>query len=498
MSQPSQQSELPGAATAQDIRERTEIDRSTRLPVLFFFTSAAAWLLAATLLGLISSVKLIFPGFLGFSEYLSYGRSQPAFMNALVYGWGFQAGIGVLIWMMARLCRVPLKNPVTLVVAGHFWNLGVTLGVAGILGGYGTAMRWLEFPAFVWPILVVSYALIVVWMTVMFTARRDGPVFISQWYVLLAAFTFPWLYITANMVLNVFKGTGVAGPAIASWYANNVLFLWMIPVALASAYFIIPKITARRIHSYQLSLLAFWALVLLAPWTGAQDLIGGPLAAYIPGIAGTAQILLLVPTLAVAINHYFTVRGAHGLVGISPSLRFTFFGSVGFVVVSVMAAALSSMTLSRYTAFSFAMDARDMTGVYMCFTMAMFGAIYFIIPRITGCEWVSGSRIRFHFWLSAYACIALCVLLLAAGFSHGAEIDDWRGGFESVVIFSRGYLAGRILMWVFLLVANISFVHHLALMVMNRGRRTGTPTLIKEPAPLDRAELVITTEGAEV
>ena len=499
MSQEDQSQLLPDVSP-EDILQRAAIDRSTRLPVLFFFTSAAAWLLAATLLGLISSIKLVAPGFLGI-DWLNYGRSQPAFLNALLYGWAFQAGLGVMIWMMARLCRTELKNPITLVVAGHFWNAGVAAGVIGILAGYGTPMKWLEFPSAVWPVLLVSYSLIVVWLVVMFGARRKGHVFISQWYLLAACFSFPWIYLTANLLLNVFGQSGVSGPAIASWYANNVLFLWLVPVGLASSYFIIPKIIGKPIHSYQLASLAFWGLVALSPWAGAQELIGGPLPAWLPTVAGTAQVLLLVPVLAIAFNHYLTVKGSHRLVELSPSLRFTFFGSIGYVITSISAAVLSSLTLARYTGFSFTQDAIAMSGIYMFFTMTMFGAIYFIVPRITGCEWLSGGRIRFHFWWSAYACISLCVLLLTAGFSHGAATDSWDSDMEGATQFSYGYLVGRILAWVFLAAANAVFLNHLALMVCNRGRKAGVATLIHQPqpapAPYDQAELVITTEGAE-
>jgi cytochrome c oxidase cbb3-type subunit I len=490
------QTQPPIEVTPEDILQRAAIDRSTRLPVLFFFTSAAAWLLIATILGLISSTKLVAPGFLGI-DWLNYGRSQPAFLNAILYGWAFQAGLGVMIWMMARLCRTELKNPITLVVAGHFWNIGVAAGVIGILAGYGTAMKWLEFPSFVWPILLVSYSMIVVWLVVMFSARRKGHVFVSQWYLLAACFSFPWLYLTANLILNVFKGTGVAGPAIASWYANNILFLWLVPVGLASSYFIIPKIVGKPIHSYQLASLAFWGLVGIAPWAGAQELIGGPIPAWMPAIGGAAQVLLLIPVLAVGLNHYLTVRGSHKLVEMSPSLRFTFFGSVGYVVTSVSAAVLSFMSMARYTSFGFAQDAVAITGIYMFFSMAMFGAIYFIVPRITGCEWVSGGRIRFHFWGSAYACISLVIVLLAGGFSHGAGTENWDSDMQDAVTFSSGYLVGRILAWVFLAAANAVFLHHLALMVSNCGRKAGAPTLIHPHTPYDEAELVITTEGAE-
>jgi len=488
---------VPPEITPEDILQRAAIDKSTRLPVLFFFTSAGAWLLIATVLGLLSSIKLLAPGFLDL-EYFSYGRVQPAFVNALVYGWAFQAGIGVMIWIMARLCRTELRNPVTLVVAGHFWNLGVTLGVIGILGGMGNLhMKLLEFPPLVWPILLVAYSLLVVWMVIMFTARRKGAVYISQWYILAAVFSWPWIYLVANSLLNVMKQAGVAGPMVASWYANNVLFLWMVPVGLASAYFIIPKITAKPVHSYSLGVLGFWGLMVLAPWTGAQELIGGPIPAWIPAWAGMAQILLLIPTLAVVLNHYHTVRGSHDLVTLSPSLRFTFFGAIGYVTTCVISALLGSMSVSRYTFLSYAGDAVQMTGYYMFFSMAMFGAIYFIIPRVTGCEWVTGKRIRLHFWLSAYACIFMCFLLLIAGFSHGAAIEKWNKTFESATIFSHGYLLGRILMWLMLVVANFVFLKHLATMVLNRGRKAGQPTLIHEPVMPSDAELTIPTEGVQ-
>ena len=95
------------AASSQtsDAIRRAEIDRSLRHPVMFFFTSGAAWLAVAILLGIISSAKLHSPDFLSGCSFLTYGRVQPAHMNALIYGWGCQAAFGSLVWLMARLSR---------------------------------------------------------------------------------------------------------------------------------------------------------------------------------------------------------------------------------------------------------------------------------------------------------------------------------------------------------------------------------------------------------
>ena len=200
----------------EDILRRAAIDRSTRLPVLFFFTSAAVWLTVAVILGFIQSVKFYYPGFLDapWLFFLNYGRSNPAFMGALVYGWAIQAGIGVAIWLMARLCRAEVKNPMTLLVAGHFWNLGVLIGVVGIFAGYGTSMEWLAFPKAVWPILLGAYSLVVIWLITMFMRRESGEVYISVWYILGACFWFPWVYITANVFIHVLPGAAVAKAAV--------------------------------------------------------------------------------------------------------------------------------------------------------------------------------------------------------------------------------------------------------------------------------------------
>ncbi|MBP7950107.1 MAG: cbb3-type cytochrome c oxidase subunit I [Verrucomicrobiales bacterium] len=498
MSQEVTPPQRPPLFSPEDILQRAAIDKTTRLPVLFFYTSAAVWLIIASLLGLISSFKQFAPGLFDY-EFLNFGRSQPAFINALIYGWAMQAGFGTIIWIMARLCRVALKNPITILVAGHFWNLGVTIGVFGILSGNGTAAKWLEFPPAVWPILLLSYLLITVWMVVMFTARRKGHVFISQWYILAACFTFPWAYFTANLVINTLKGAGVMGPATASWYAGNLTFLWMVPVGLASAYFIIPKIVGRPIYSYHLAKLAFWTLLAVGGWTGIQEHLGGPLPAWMTAVSGGAQFLMLIPVVAVGINHYRTVEGNHDLIQFSPALRFTFFGAVGYSVACGVMAILGTATIGRFGQYSIAGDGASFLAVYMFFTMMMFGAIYFIVPRVTGCEWLSGSRIRFHFWASAYGSIAVATLLVVGGLFYGSSAANWDRDFHVPVELARSFRIGTTIGWVFLLVANVSFFNHLRLMVMNKGRQNGTATRFHEAGhpEADHAELVVTHEGAE-
>jgi hypothetical protein len=103
---------------AMDVSVRAEIDRSCREVVLFWYASSVSWLLLGSALALVASVKLHTPGFLADSEWLTFGRVRPAHLNTMIYGWASMSGMGTLLWLMARLCKIPLP-----------WREGMILAV---------------------------------------------------------------------------------------------------------------------------------------------------------------------------------------------------------------------------------------------------------------------------------------------------------------------------------------------------------------------------------
>lgn len=483
--------------TPEDLRERATLDRSTKLPVLFFLTSGLVWLLAACFLGLLASVKLHSPGFLDcdWLNWLNWGRLQPAAFNSLVYGWAFQAAFAVGLWMMARLCRQPLRNPITLVVAGHFWNLGVTLGLLNILAGGQGPGELLEFGRAAWLMMFAAFALIVVWQVLMFATRPKGADYVTQWYVLGASFWFPWLFLTASVFTSPRTSSGLHAALTSAWYANGVLFLFLVPMAVGTAYYLIPKIVGRPLHSYPLAVAGFWSLALFGGWTGLQKLIGGPLPTWMPAVSSVAQVMLLIPVLCVGANHFLTARGSHGLVAVSPTLRFIFAGAVFYVASHLVAAFLTlAPGLSQFTA---AWDGFRFMLVYSYFSMTMFGAMYFILPRLAGCEWLSPRMIRIHFWANIYGGSPIGAFLIIGGFFQANAMNVWSNGFGALSDMLAGAYIAATLGWVFVLFANAVFFLHFVLVALRLGRRGERATLLSGPAHYDHAQVMITTEGAE-
>ena len=131
----------PSSRTGESAASPAEIDVSCRLPLLILFISAAIWLVIASVFGLIASLKFHSPQFLAECPCLTYGRIRPAFTNSMLYGFCIQAGLGVALWLIARLGQATLAHRWLVSVGAKFWNLGVTVGVIGILLGDSTGFE---------------------------------------------------------------------------------------------------------------------------------------------------------------------------------------------------------------------------------------------------------------------------------------------------------------------------------------------------------------------
>ena len=136
------------------------IDRSARWALLLLLASGLLWLAVGGVLALVHSIQLHTPGFLAASEWFTFGRTQAAAETALVYGWAANAGFAVALWLLGRLGGAPLRGLGLVKIGGAFWNLGVTLGVVGILAGDLTSFSLLQTPAYVQPLLLVAFAAI--------------------------------------------------------------------------------------------------------------------------------------------------------------------------------------------------------------------------------------------------------------------------------------------------------------------------------------------------
>ncbi|MEM7790632.1 MAG: cbb3-type cytochrome c oxidase subunit I, partial [Verrucomicrobiota bacterium] len=140
--QPSDKTQAPYTSRDEEVRaELSEIDSSIRVASVFFTISAISWLLLGTVFALIAAFKAHQPELLSDSAYTTFGRMRTAHLNAMALGWGNNIIFAVCLWIMARLCRAPIRHGGLLLIAGAFWNIGLTVGIFGIIRGDITSVE---------------------------------------------------------------------------------------------------------------------------------------------------------------------------------------------------------------------------------------------------------------------------------------------------------------------------------------------------------------------
>lgn len=450
---------------------RGEVDASCAWPVMAFFGSAIFWLLAGSVLALLASIKMHTPGFLAGAEWLTFGRVRPAHLNAVIYGWASMAGVGVLLWLQARLARVRLPLQGLLIVGCALWNLGVVGGILSILTGSSTGVEWLEFP-YPWSFLFAGvFAVVMAASMMMFTGRRVRTLYVSQWYLLGAVLWFPFLYVMANALIHGNLARGVVQAAANWWFGHNVLGLWFTPIGIATLYYILPKILGRPIYSYYLSLLGFWTLALFYNFAGTHHLIGGPLPAWFITVGIVGSIMMFIPVTIVGLNHHMTMKGYFHLLKASPSLRFIVFGGMAYTVVSYQGSIEALRRVNEVTHFTHYTVGHAHLGVYGFFTMVMFGAIYYIMPRLTGREWSSPRLIKVHFWGAAVGILAYWIGLTWGGFVEGLMMNDPNVPFLDVMRYTIPFLWSRSFAGILMTVGHLAFAVLAWRMFFPRGER---------------------------
>jgi cytochrome c oxidase cbb3-type subunit 1 len=447
------------ASTGGSRVSTAEIDASCRVPLFVLFVGAAFWLVIASAFALMASIKFHSPDFLARGEWLTYGRVRAAASSAQLYGFALPAGFGVALWILARLGGSRVSQPWIIGVGGKIWNLGVLVGVAGILAGDSTGFENLEMPRYAAVLLFLGYLMVGLWTALTLHDRRGGRLAPSAWFLIAALFWFPWIYSTANLLLVVCPARGMMQAVIAWWFSNNLTFVWLALAGLAAFFYFIPEFSGRALHSEHLAAFTFWTLLLFASWCGIPA--GAPVPAWMPVVSSIATVLTAVTLISLGLNIYETKRGAQSKSA-APDFApaFIYFG-LGMFQLAGLARILGAFPeVGLVTRFTWFTVAQSQLNLYGFFTMTMFGAIYYIVPRVAGIEWPCAGSVRWHFRLAALGLVLFVFPLAAGGVAQGLKLNSplaFADVTKATLPFLRASTLGDLLMAVghLLLVANL-------------------------------------------
>ncbi|MGH8857036.1 MAG: cbb3-type cytochrome c oxidase subunit I [Polaromonas sp.] len=453
-------------ADAAELQDRITSDSSTAFPVFMFIAFACMWLLVGSLAGLTSSIKLHEPDWLTSQAWLTFGRIRTVHLTAVLYGWITNAALGMMLWLLPRLLRTQLHGAIWAMLGGALINTGIAGGIGAVSAGWTDGMEYLEIPWQIAIFIFVGFALVI--LPVLFTLvnRKVEHLYVSVWYMVAALLWIALLFLVGKM-----PGvhTGVQQATTNWWYGHNVLGLWFTPVSVGAIYYFLPKIIGRPVRSYNLSILGFWTLAFFYGQVGGHHLIGGPVPGWLTTLSIVQSIMMVIPVIAFSLNMGGTLQGRMHLARYSPTLRFMMFGGLMYLASSLQGSFEALRNVNAVAHFTHYTVGHAHLGAYAFVTMVLFGAIYFMMPRVLNWEWPYPRLITLHFWLAAIGISIYFVGLTIGGWLQGLAMLDAARPFMESVTLTLPYLKARTAGGTLMVLSHFVFVGHFLAMALRFG-----------------------------
>ena len=440
-----------------------EIDASSR-PLLLLVVSAALWLVVGSILGLISSLTFHAPKMFADCAAMSFGRSHPAANNAFLYGFAVPAGLAVLLWLAGRIGRTKLIGAPLVVLGWLLWNIGVTVGVLGILQGENTGHEWLEFSRSASGFLLIGYVAVALAGVLTFRARKEGKLELSQWFILAALFWFPWIYSTSHLLLLIWPVRGVLQSVITWWYVNNLANVWMVLVGLAAAFYFVPKFAKAPLHSRPMGLFSFWSVILFGSWAGIPA--GAPVPAWIPAVSTLGAFLSIAGILATWLNLSKTLCLADRHAQRSLSETFIPFGVKVFPVAALLGVLAQPAGVSGLLNFTWFLPAQQQLLVYGFYGLVLMGALHFMVSRLAPVADPKPMFAFLHFIGCAGGVVIFFLALACGGVAQGGVMNDSTVPFLNVVKGTLMWIRLSSLGELLMILGNLLFLLNVVLAVV--------------------------------
>lgn len=428
--------------------------------VIYYIGAAIFWLVFGTMVGEYLGLKFVYPE-LDKISWLSFGRLRPVHTNTVFWGWASLAMLGLGNYVIAKTSNRELYSNKLAKIAWYLINSSLVIGnlclMAGINNGGG------EYREYIWPVFLLFLSgLIITFYNFYKTVanRKIAEIYISNWYILAALI---WTTILVTIGYLPFYQEALGETVVQGYYMHQGVGMWFMTFTLGLIYYYLPASVNKPIYSYSLGVLAFWTQMLFYSLIGTHHFIFSPLPWWLQTVAIVFSMGMFIPVTAGTTNFLMTMRGSWGLISKSYVLPFFLVGIVYYFVGSSQGS-FQAFRFTNYvwhfTDFNVAHSHMTMYGI-ICFIL--WGAIYFIVPRMTGRQ-PKQMYIGAHFWLAFLGLFAYMTSLMVGGTLKGLSWIEGNPFIESVIMM-REYWVWRAVGGSMMFLSHLIFAYNFYIMV---------------------------------
>lgn len=401
-------------------------------PVKWLLYPALVFLLFGMLVGLFISINgFLMPDYFS-GEYIHFGRVRPVHVGSVLLLWLLSADLGLIFYLVPRLCGRTLWNPRLAKIGISIWWFSLIFGNLSYPFGTNWGWEYAELPMFIAYVPVkilflVSWLLMASTLLVTIAGRVYEKMYVSLWYSLGAII---WTTITVYVgwfYIYQLEG-GISRVNASFFYVHNLVGLVFTPMGLAIAYYFLPKYANVPIYSHRLSMVGFWSIAFTYAWIGAHHIIHGPVSQWLQTTAIVFSLWLFIPVWTVVTNLFGTLRGNWKKYLESPGIRFIMMGNVFYLLTCIQGPLMALRNINEITSKTDWVIGHSHISLFGTFTFFAIAGVYYVIPRIVKKPLWSPELADWHFTLSLFGSLFFILPLWIGGFLQGLEWANWANG----------------------------------------------------------------------
>jgi len=422
-----------------------------------FVGMTVIWALFGMLAGVWLAAQMVWPVLNFDAPWLTFGRLRTVHTNSVVFGFGGSALIGTSFYIVQRTCQVRLFAPALAWVVFWGWQLGIAAGMVTLFLGINTGKEYAELE---WPL---DLAITVVWVAyaiVFFgtlAIRKIAPIYIANWFYGALIIVIAMLHIVNSMEVPVTLTksyslyAGSRDAVVQWWYGHNAVGFFLTGGFLGMMYYFLPKLAGQPTWSYRLSIVAFWAFVFTYIWAGPHHLHYSAIPDWVQGLGMVMSIILLVPSWGTMVNGIMTMSGAWQRLRDNPALKFIVLALAFYGLATFEGPMMAIKSVNVISHFSEWTVGHVHSGALGWNAFITFGALYYLVPKISGRELHSLRLANWHLGLAITGVMLYILSMWGAGITQGLlwlnldENGELKYSFVEIMRAISPYYAARLL-----------------------------------------------------
>ena len=284
---------------------------------------------------------------------------------------------------------------------------------------------------------------------------------------------------SAFVQLSTISGGGTAGViGVVSdvWFQGMMgnAFGLLIPMGVAS--FVLQKSSGISVLSHPQSLLIAVLLGGFGGLGGLSALSDGPVPSWVGAVGSGSAFFVSVAVLTFGVGVFSQNDAPEG----SPSVSFVRWGLLTWITASLLRILTVLPGVAESAQLTVSQIGVDLLQYVVGGGLVVWGAIYYLFPRVCGCEWLSSSLISWHLRGCLYGGGLAFLCVFVSGVASGSTLNEALAPFSESVAMGKSYYWGTVIGLVLMVFGFLSVFLNAGFLAIRIGQPAGEATLLPD------------------